>query len=211
LPDIGSLQQTTRPERWWEILSWIPKSGRAFIRPVFEGTFERGGGGQAAARILNPIYRAELFVRWGKDLGRTIDYLESRGDIDAERIACLGFSLGAEGAPTLMAIEDRVKAAILVSGGFSRVEPQPAVDPLTFLPRVTQPVLMLNGRYDHTYPVESAQKPFFNRLGTPDDHKRYVLFDAAHGLVALPRSKMIKESLAWLDKYLGPVERAAAQ
>jgi hypothetical protein len=37
----------------------------------------------------------------------------------------------------------------------------PEVDFINFVPRVRQPVLMLNGRYDNYFPVESAQEPFF--------------------------------------------------
>jgi hypothetical protein len=43
--------------------------------------------------------------------------------------------------------------------------PPPAPD---YLHRVTQPVLMLNGKYDMFFAVETAQKPIFHLLGTPD-------------------------------------------
>jgi hypothetical protein len=41
----------------------------------------------------------------------------------------------------------------------------------------------------------------FRMLGAPPDRKRYVLYGAGH---VLARSDMIKETLDWLDKYLGP-------
>jgi hypothetical protein len=40
-------------------------------------------------------------------------------------------------------------------------------------------------------------------FGTPPSEKRHVVFDAGHD--PLPRSQVIREILAWLDKYLGPV------
>jgi predicted esterase len=210
LPTIDAMLFADWTELSWEDASWVRKSGRALIKPVFESTYHRGGGPGAVSRGLNPKTRAEIFVRWSRDLGRTIDYLESRGDIDTDRIACLGMSLGAMMAPVLLVNEDRVKASVFIAGGFTRWEPQPAVDPMTYLPRVTTPVLMIGGRHDPVYPFESAQQPFFDRLGTPKDHKRFVVYDVSHYVpFTTARSKMIKESLAWLDKYLGPVERAA--
>jgi hypothetical protein len=44
-------------------------------------------------------------------------------------------------------------------------------------------------------------KPMFRLLGTPAEHKRYVLFESAHNV---PRNDMIKEVLNWLEKYWGP-------
>jgi hypothetical protein len=61
---------------------------------------------------------------------------------------------------------------------------------------------MLNGRYDHYYPVEISQKPMFEGLGTPVDDKRLVIYDVGH---ITPRIQLVGETLAWLDRYLGPV------
>jgi hypothetical protein len=41
------------------------------------------------------------------------------------------------------------------------------------------------------------------RLGTPDKDKRRVLYDTGHDIA---RTELIKESLNWLDRYLGPVK-----
>ena len=46
----------------------------------------------------------------------------------------------------------------------------------------------------------------FERLGSPADQKRHVVFDAGH--TNFPRADMIREVLAWLDRYLGPVGTA---
>jgi hypothetical protein len=43
----------------------------------------------------------------------------------------------------------------------------------------------------------------FERLGTKPENKRQVIFDSGHG--NFPRNQVIREGLAWLDKYLGPV------
>ena len=72
---------------------------------------------------------------------------------------------------------------------------------LNFLPRVKQPVLMLNGKPDHFFPVETAQKPFFKLLGTPEGRKKYVLYEVGH---FVPRTQFIAESLSWLDINSAP-------
>ena len=48
---------------------------------------------------------------------RSIDYLETRADTD-DRVAYYGFSVGALKGPTMMALEDRIKAGVLYGGGF---------------------------------------------------------------------------------------------
>jgi hypothetical protein len=42
----------------------------------------------------------------------------------------------------------------------------------------------------------------FRLLGTPKEHKRRVLYETGHNI---PRTELIKETLDWLDHYLGPV------
>jgi hypothetical protein len=51
--------------------------------------------------------------------------------------------------------------------------------------------------------TEVLQKPLFERLRTPAADKRHLVYDAGH--FGFPRSEMIREVLAWLDRYLGPV------
>ena len=99
------------------------------------------------------------------------------------------------------ALEPRFNAVILSVAGLARDRAMPEVEPINYLPRIKAPVIMLNGRYDHFFPVESSQKPFFRFLGTPEEHKRYVLYDGGHNV---PRERLIAESLDWLDRYLGP-------
>jgi len=50
-------------------------------------------------------------------------------------------------------------------------------------------------------PREISQKPFFQMLGTPAEQKKYIVYEGGHDV---PRTALITETLAWLDKYLGP-------
>ena len=104
-----------------------------------------------------------------------------------------------------MAEEKRLRAAVIISGGFQLTfHYLPDDDPLNFAPRVSIPVLMLNGRYDMTFPVESSQRPMFQFLGTPGTDKKHVIYEGGHGV--FPRPDAVHECLAWLDKYLGTVK-----
>jgi len=67
------------------------------------------------------------------------------------------------------------------------------------------PVLMLNGRDDFIFPVDLAQIPLLNALGTPEKDKRHILFDGGHVNLQF-RMDLIGEILRWLDQYLGPVK-----
>jgi pimeloyl-ACP methyl ester carboxylesterase len=103
----------------------------------------------------------------------------------------------------LLALEKRFRTAIFYSGGFTYRTLPPEMDAANYVSRVTMPVLMLSGRHDYVFPYDTSQRPLFELLGTPPAEKRHVVFDAGHD--PLPRSQIIREISAWLDKYLGPV------
>jgi len=68
---------------------------------------------------------------------------------------------------------------------------------------VKTPTLMLIGKYDTLVPYETSSKPMFDLLGTPNEHKELKLYETDH----VPHmNDFIKETLAWLDRYLGPVK-----
>ena len=103
------------------------------------------------------------------------------------------------------AVEPRFKVAVLMAAGLASGRARPEVDQINFVSRVSIPVLMANGRYDAIEPVEDAQRPMFDLLGTPQDQKKWVLYESGHALSDV-RTEWIGESLDWLDTYLGPVE-----
>jgi len=114
-------------------------------------------------------------------------------------------SWGAAFGPVPVAVEPRLRLAILVVGGFEDEEPHPAVDPVNFVPRVTVPVLMIDGEHDMEYPVEASQRPMFALLGTPAQDRKHALYAGGHGLNALFSREIRGDVLAWLDRYFGPV------
>ena len=180
---------------------FLVEAGRAVIYPVYRGTFERGDGTSVSDPDLSNAYR-EHVVMWQKDVSRTLDYLATRSDIDTARIAYMGVSWGGRFGGVVLATEPRFKAAVLCVAGLNFRRAQPEVDDLNYLPRVHTPVLMINGRHDFTFPLETAAKPMFDLLGTSADRKRNVVVDGVH---YVPRHDLIRETLGWLDRNLGPV------
>jgi len=196
-------QEAFVPSAIEDDLDFLLKSGRALIVPIYKGLYERRDGLVPGGKP--PAFFRDHVIMFSKDLGRTLDYLQTRSDIDGTKMAYDGSSLGGQLAPVFLAVENRFKAAILSSGGFFLRYDLPEVDRLNFAPRVNIPVLMLNGRYDDLFPLESSQLPLFRLLGTPDKDKKHVIYEAGHG--DLPYKDVVRESLDWFDKYLGPVRR----
>jgi pimeloyl-ACP methyl ester carboxylesterase len=180
------------------LFDFIPRSGRALVYPVYKGMYER----------YVPFARApnewrDMMLMWSKDLGRTIDYLETRDDIEDDKLAYYAFSTGAIYGPIFTAIDPRFEASILLGAGISQLVVPPEMQVHNFAPRSRVPTLMVSGRDDFIFPVESFQRPFFRSLGAPEADKRHALLEGGH----LPpdRHALIKEVLDWLDRYLGPV------
>jgi len=184
------------------------KDGRAVMCPIYKGTFERNDG--LTDDIITPTEAtqyayAEYVVKWVKDFKRSLDYLETRPEIDNDRLAYYGTSWGGDMGNIILAVEGRVKVGILRLGGlFWDGIFLPEVDEINYVSRIKVPVLMLNGRYDSVFPYETTVKPMFDLMGTPEEHKDLKLYETDH---FIPRNEFIRESMNWLDKYLGPVNK----
>ena len=183
-------------------IDFLLKSGRSVVFPVYKGTYERGGGISSDYPNMSANFRDHM-VMIAKDLGRTIDYVSSRPDIAADRIGYFGQSWGAAMGAWLPAIEPRLKAAVLAVGGLYQQRSLPEADAFNFTPRVMIPTLMLSGRYDFLFPTQSSQEPMFALLGAPFSDKKRIVYDTGH---AIPRNELIKETLDWFDRYLGPTQ-----
>ena len=184
-----------------DTIDFIVKSGRAVVHPIYKSTYDRGDELHTDYPNTSGAYRDHV-VMWSNDTGRSLDYIETRAECDREKIAYMGYSWEPALGALLPAVEKRFKAVVLGLGGFYFQRALPEADQINFAPRVSAPVLMLNGRYDFFFPVETSQKPLFQLMGAPKEHKRQVIYDTGH---AIPRTELIKETLAWLDRYSGPV------
>jgi len=97
-------------------VEFIVKSGRVLVFPVLKGTYERRDGLKSDYAEETVFYRDHL-VMWRKDIGRTIDYLETRRDILSGKVGYLGWSWGGFLGGILPAVETRIKAIVLHVGG----------------------------------------------------------------------------------------------
>jgi dienelactone hydrolase len=174
-------------------------SGRAMIFPIYKGTYERGDELDSDYPDETNFYKDHV-IMWAKDLARSIDYLESRDDMDTSKLAFYGFSWGGVMGSILPAIEKRIQVNLLYVAGFCFQRSLPEVDQINYVGRVRQPTLMINGEYDFFFPVDTAQKPLHDLLGTPEEHKRYVVYPGSH---SVPRTELMREILEWLDHYAG--------
>jgi eukaryotic-like serine/threonine-protein kinase len=202
-PGAGAMTFTSIDQKTEQHQGFITQSGRALAFPVLKGTLERLGDVETVRPgWTTALYRSRT-TRHVQDVSRTIDYLKTRADIDAQRLAYFGWSWGGGMSPVVLAVEPRLRAAILHVAGLGSTRPLPEVDPLNYLSRVNVPVLMINGRLDGVYPLDTHAQPFFDLLGTAPGDKRLVITESGH---FVPRPMLIRESLDWLDRYLGPTE-----
>jgi formylglycine-generating enzyme required for sulfatase activity/dienelactone hydrolase len=197
-PGTGAVFRTevgSAGESSW--LYFIPRSGRALVVPIYAGMYGR--------REPYPDFRSrakvQLVIRWAQDIMRTMDYLETRTDINGDKIAYYGFSLGGTYAPVFTAVEQRFAASVLISGGTTFTLPEEH-RPVNFAPYVTVPTLMIGGRNDPQAPI-AYQQPILELLGTPPEDKKLYVFDGAHA--PTDWNATVREIFAWLDRYLGPV------
>jgi serine/threonine protein kinase/formylglycine-generating enzyme required for sulfatase activity/dienelactone hydrolase len=182
-------------------LDFLPQSGRAVLFPIYKGTYERGGDLHSDYPSESTAYK-DFVIMWSKDLARSIDYVETRKDLDATRVAYYGLSWGGGLGSILPAVEPRIKTNVLYVAGLGFQHALPEVDQINYITRVKQPTLILNGELDFFFPAETSQRPMFELLGTPPADKKRLVFPGGH---SVPRTEMIKESLDWLDRYLGRV------
>ena len=182
--------------------SFLVRSGRAVAFPIYKGSYERSNdeynGGD---KLKSTNLWRDYVIYFSKDIRRTVDYLATRPDIDSGKIGFFGLSRGAALSPMMLVPEPRIKAAALWINGLYLEQIAAEVDAINFAPRVTIPVLQLNGRYDYNFPEESSSIPFFRVLGTPADNKRRVVYDTGHNL---PPNEAFRETIDWFDRYLGP-------
>jgi cephalosporin-C deacetylase-like acetyl esterase len=89
------------------------QGGRAVLYPVYKGTYQR----KAKLPASSTMAWRDLVVQMCKDLARSVDYLETRTDIDRSKIAYHGISLGSITAVPCLGVEPRLKTAILQGEG----------------------------------------------------------------------------------------------
>ena len=135
---------------------------------------------------------------WMKTVWDAVSFVSRQPHVDPERIALLGFSLGAYLSLGLSAIDDRVKAVVDFFGGFPK-------EMKLFIRRLC-PVLILHGDADHTVPVSEALylKDLLEKKNVPYELKIYP--GAGHGFAPDIMMDAAERTLSFLRRHLANTE-----
>lgn len=142
----------------------------------------------------------DLGIEWASEYSRGLDYLETRDDIDMGRIAHIAYSAGGSGL-IFPAVEERYKTLLLINSGLPEyaIRRLPETNPVNFVPYYNRPVLMVNGRFDEIYSIETNVRPLYELLPQP---KRMEIVESGH---VAPLELSVPIMREWLDETLGPV------
>ena len=142
-----------------------------------------------------------MTIQWSRTSGARSTTSRPETTYAPTASASYGLSMGAYAGLLIAPLEPRIAALVLVGGGLSTSEEPGETDPLNFAPRVTAPVLLIAGRDDFRNPLKLSQKPLMRLLGSKE--KRHYVFEGGH--VPPRQQEVIRETLEWFDRYLGPV------
>lgn len=134
------------------------------------------------------------------DLRRGIDYLLTRSDIDPEKIGVVGGSLGGWIGSILVAVESRIKTAVLIVPATEFVTGQTApariVNTSNFVSRYNDfSMLMLIAKKDND--IRNLRAKRFFEIAPIE--KMWIEYDQPH---AMNPNVYIEDILVWLDEQL---------
>lgn len=166
------------------------------------GARTSGAAGIPTSELRNPIVLAR---RWRAALAECRDGLRALGElpeVDARRIAIIGYSMGSFIALMIGADDPDVRALVLGAGGdlpadlpFGPVI-RTLVDPVRAVRKVAgRPLLLVHGRHDRTILPEQATR-LFDAAGEP---KRLLWYNGGHWLP----DNAIRDAVRWLAPILG--------
>ncbi len=178
------------------------KAGRAVAAVVLKGMVERPVAGGLDIPPSESVRFRDLMVLHATEMRLAIDYLETRREIDMNRLAYVGVSFGAGSRLPFAAVDNRFRSVVLIGAGIDeRVQPTlPEAANYNFAPYISVPKLMLNGRLDEEHPWTTRAEPLWKLLREP---KELVLIDGVGHHP--PVEQRVAPINAFLDRTLGPV------
>lgn len=177
------------------------RGGRAVFSVVLEGFVGRPMKSVATIPDWSTAEFADYTIARVTEMRRGLDYLETRKDIDASRIAFMGPSAGSATGLILAGVEHRYRSVLFVGTRISpnEVTDTPAANRINFAPRISGPKMMLQGRYDESAPLVTRAEPLFHLLVEP---KRLEVYEGSH---VPPQEVAVPIITKWLDETLGKV------
>ena len=168
--------------------------------PRFTGMNERHDGGPFPRSDFREVWHTRAH-HWTQELSQAIQLAEEHPDLDHERLGFLGISYGAIFTTAAVALQPEFKTIVLLSGNMQVTSMIPVNDSINHYPRIKAPTLMMNGRFDSIVsPDKDLLDLRYRLLGTPEEHKRQILYDAGH--FPYPQHLFKKDLSDWLEKYL---------
>ncbi len=126
------------------------KSGRAMLAVVLKGFPERAWPPNRRPPAESTVEYRDMVLHWMTDERRALDYVATRNDLDASRVAYLAISSDSSLKLGLPAVEPRYRAVIwhgaCLRAGSTPLLPE--VHPANLIPHIRAPKLFLHGRYD---------------------------------------------------------------
>jgi dienelactone hydrolase len=113
--------------------------------------------GEGEETQMNFFTLPEICEQTVRDYRRGLDYLQTRPEIDMERIGAIGYSMGAWQIFPLSACEPRVKVSVATALP-TEIDLYDPVSPWNYAAGITQPFLIQLGRQDESSPKESGEQ-----------------------------------------------------
>lgn len=134
------------------------------------------------------------FPAWMKALWAGVSHIHQRPEVDADKTALLGFSLGAYLALASATVDGRVTAVVECSGGLPKE--------MKFFMRRLCPVLILHGEADPIIPVDEAYhlKEVLEARSLPYQMKIYP--QVGHEFTGEVRADAVSRTVMFLKTYL---------
>lgn len=185
------------------VLGAVVRSGRAVLGVVLKGNVERPWPPDRKPPQFGSVKQRDELIQAVTDCRRALEYIDTRKDLDAGKIALVGASAGIYPGLVLPAVEPRYRSLMLSGSGARKIwlSALPEANALNFAPHIKIPKLMLSGRYDENFVFKTEIEPLYRLLRDP---KRIEVYEGGH---APPYELFALTITRWLDETLGPVRR----
>ena len=179
-------------------LKHLVDEGFAIIYPIYYNTFNR-------EKKINTFWANEsdeyknTIIKIGKDYKKTLDYIESRNDFNFNSMSYFGYSWGATTSNYLLAIDDRIKSAVLCVGGLMIQKSKKEIEAHYYVRRIKTPILHIIGKEDGIFGYEENFKPWKKLIGTPKEKLKTIeLENVGHGL---PWDTIVRHQSKWIKTH----------
>ena len=167
------------------------------ISLLIDGPFNRP---DFALVDTGPGYRYTVYIQTVLDVRRGVDLLESRPDIDTDRIGYVGHSYGATWGGVLAGVEKRIKAYVLMAGyvQVSKTDGPniPKIDAINYIGHAAPSAVFFQFAEHDRYIAKESALLFYQVASEP---KSIQWYNTSHRLNTAAREDRVE----WLSAQLG--------